>query len=423
MYLSTLALCCGRSRRQKDADDSSPGPNPTTRLPRLSVPGETNDQQILHEAPLSKAARRSKAAETPNFLEAFPVELVQHVIRFLAPDSRALMALASKLCMTMCGGTDCMRVSKKYLGPFLLALERDFVDRACCRGCGTLHHQSTLVKAQWPDDMRCFGSCHQWNRRLPPMLRHDVVRLIMRQYRRKRDYSHLLGAVATNKSGWLLREGCKSVIECRIINDCLLFRSSHFLCPVGGTWDDRDSSKIIRRNFHSRSFWNFCNHKSWHQEYPFLSADPEFPGIKATTQKAHHSSTSQSSEQTSVIDNITKLRCALQHSQPCKSCHLDLGEVRCCHLCHTDYTFNVVDLEEVGRVLVLTTWRDLGQGLTMWDPKWSSHFQRHCRKNIAFKRADSPDVYRAFEPVSIGSKGTMAYSPVITGDVYKILRH
>lgn len=117
-YLSSLALCCGRSRRQNDAEATSPGPNTTSRLPQPRVPGETNDQQVLHESPLRKAVRGSTAAEPANLLEALPVELVQHVIRFLAPDSRALMALASKLCMILCGGTDCMKLAPKYRGPF-----------------------------------------------------------------------------------------------------------------------------------------------------------------------------------------------------------------------------------------------------------------------------------------------------------------
>lgn len=299
-----------------------------------------------------------------------------------------------------------------------MALERDLVDHACCRGCVKLHNQSTLVKAQ---NARCFTACHQWNQRLPPLLRHDVVRLIMRQHRRGKDCSHLLGAVATHTRRWPYQNRCKSVIECRIVNDSLLFRSSHFLCPVGGTWDRHDTSKMTRYKMIPTS-WEFCPHKSWERQYPFLSGDPGFPGTKATVQKAHHSTTSPSSEQTGITDKTTKIRSALQHSQPCNSCHLDLGGVRCCHLCHTDYALNVVDLEQVGRVLFLTPWRDLGQGLTIWDPKWSSHFHWHYRKNIAFKRADNPDVCKAFESVSIGSTGTMAYSLVVTGDVYKMLR-
>jgi hypothetical protein len=59
------------------------------------------------------------------------------------------------------------------------------------------------------------------------------------------------------------------------------------------------------------------------------------------------------------------LKCALLHSQPCKDCdkwptRFRINLVRACEICATDMCVSAQDVEGIGRVMALTTSKDLG---------------------------------------------------------------
>ncbi len=72
------------------------------------------------------------------------------------------------------------------------------------------------------------------------------------------------------------------------------------------------------------------------------------------------------------------LRCALLHSQPCKDCNkwpsrFRVGLVRACEICATDMCVSAQDVEGIGRVMALTTWKNLG-GVNVGEwASWYSH--------------------------------------------------
>lgn len=107
------------------------------------------------------------------------------------------------------------------------------------------------------------------------------------------------------------------------------------------------------------------------------------------------------------------LRCAVLHPQPCSETVCDrfrasyrVNVVRACAECATDICFNVQDVEAIGRVIGLTTWKKLG-GVYEGQPSASL---AHCRNTRvpyqnSEKLRDEAVVYKTFEnvrPLAVG---------------------
>jgi len=111
------------------------------------------------------------------------------------------------------------------------------------------------------------------------------------------------------------------------------------------------------------------------------------------------------------------LKCALLHSQPCTDTRCDrlatrfrVNLVRACEICDTDMCIGSQDVEGVGRVLSLTTWKNLGG---VYDGGWRSWYAHHLDiEQFASRFLVNPDdttivrdlklgaaVYRAFEGI------------------------
>jgi len=73
------------------------------------------------------------------------------------------------------------------------------------------------------------------------------------------------------------------------------------------------------------------------------------------------------------------LKCALLHSQPCEDCdkcptRFRINLVRACEICATDMCVSAQDIEGIGRVMALTTWRNLGGVHAGQWATWYSHY-------------------------------------------------
>lgn len=94
------------------------------------------------------------------------------------------------------------------------------------------------------------------------------------------------------------------------------------------------------------------------------------------------------------------------------------SQVHSCLYCYTDFTLSVTDLplnDTYRRVFVLTTWKDLGSGKSLNDPRWNTHlfyYRPKPQPKIRHTRYGA-DICRAFEQLEKAVDGYVYY-PVPT---------
>jgi hypothetical protein len=61
--------------------------------------------------------------------------------------------------------------------------------------------------------------------------------------------------------------------------------------------------------------------------------------------------------------------------------------LRQCNYCPTEYQIDIQDYGQLGVVVVITKWLDLGEGRTIMDPKWWNHLSKLYANHDVFARA------------------------------------
>ncbi len=327
-------------------------------------------------------------------LQVLPEELLYYLVAFLPADTRACLALTSRAWFRRCCGADCLKLSGKPLREFSQTLERDMLDVGYCRGCHKLHHQSYLIDGINPARNHWYkcSARMQGAKNLPPLLRHDLLRLIMRQHNQSHDVNGLLRKLGTNST----QSGLQSVelSTFKVIEGRLHVRTTGVVLPFKKAWNlPVDPLTPLARPVHAIPL---CKHKHWIVEYPVTSYILDRPfWLKHRTNDPSHELTLFRIMDTKAIRPI-----------------YGTEDVKCCHLCFTDYSMAVIDTKSLGRVVALTTWKDVGDGASIWDPRWAANFTKYHRRERAMKRADLPGIYMKFEKVHT-QDGQLLYNPVL----------
>lgn len=105
------------------------------------------------------------------------------------------------------------------------------------------------------------------------------------------------------------------------------------------------------------------------------------------------------------LDKI--LDCLWNHEKPCqKHCLPSLNWIRSCHTCPIDYSISAMDAPfafegKRVRAVILTSWRDLGDGKFKYtgsnDDRYQEHLERLCRGR---KSRKCGDIFQAYEQTS-----------------------
>jgi hypothetical protein len=83
---------------------------------------------------------------------------------------------------------------------------------------------------------------------------------------------------------------------------------------------------------------------------------------------------------TDISENRVAVLCRHLNKKCVKSTHWDFenhdndSKVRKCDFCALEYRYDWYDVGKYGSGIVLTIWRDFGQCLTPFDPRWMAHF-------------------------------------------------
>jgi hypothetical protein len=106
------------------------------------------------------------------------------------------------------------------------------------------------------------------------------------------------------------------------------------------------------------------------------------------------------------------LKCALLHHQPCSNQDCDrrptrftVNLVRACEICATDMCVSAQDVADVGRVITLTTWKNLGG---VYDGQWASWYTHYSDVDEFTRRFLVNPKY--LQTIRDLSKGTAVYA-------------
>ena len=135
-----------------------------------------------------------------------------------------------------------------------------------------------------------------------------------------------------------------------------------------------------------------------------------------------------------ILDNAfgPGIDCALFHSQPCRKPECEklparfrVNLVRACEVCATDLCVSAQDVEGVGRVISLTTWKNLGG---VYDGQWvnwyphSTEIERFTRdfivsdqERITRSLSEGAAVYAGFENLPTSEEAVRWYTPSLDG--------
>jgi len=369
---------------------------------------------------------RDKANTFP--LSHLPAEIVYHIAKsWLSPASIAALAMTCKAMFDLVGPQ--LRrmddLSKHERWNLITLLERDCDLATACPACLKLH-------LPFPAELGMSSCDATPDLYLPIPLTPMFCRYILRRHNSGQPYAELVSGLLKTKS--LVLEDHKQFLShtLRVAeNGNLLVRREIVLHPTSTTDKGRAtissrSAYLLQRALCSRLARDLvcCHVGPWVNTIPFNSAakfvPPEWDCCRdnrfASTHderyhypigSAYHRKECFSNKPLSTRKLAAALgdvmECALLHPQPCQrrekkrkrlrgiqgttddnnntvgnvGCTLrmnrELGLVLGCNDCCTDYCVNIRDMEGIGRVVVLTTWKDLGGPTPQGRVKWFSH--------------------------------------------------
>jgi hypothetical protein len=296
------------------------------------------------------AQHRSKALEK-SLLGKIPPEIIVHIADCLPTPSAALFTFCCNAIKNIIGTQywRAMRAEQPELDLpiFLTLLERDLPDSTFCYPCMVLHTWKLGRERARVDrllEQRPYGLYHKF--REPCFteevfyaedtyifdgFRYAYFQMAMKQYRLGRNFQVYLDQLALNLSFKTygfddLKQQCRTKVK--ICGGRLLVRVQEFILRP------RQGLKNIKA-----AWLHICSH------FDRVGKDPKV---------------------------------SLPEGVPAKDSLRSSGLKQCCD-CPTEYRIDLQDCGELGDVVIVTKWLDLGEGRTFLDPAWWSRFRGHHR--------------------------------------------
>jgi len=346
-----------------------------------------------------------------------PLDLIPYIVTLMPKESAAALAVTSKQMYSIIGPRVLRRLNPAEKWRLMLLLERDADLMMACGQCNMLHAPiMTPAPYQWNScsgGAQCVRETTTDRSHLPKGITPVLCRLLAKRYLRQQSYGDILSMAA--KSFFLTLPDFKvfNTMALRIVNGNLLLRNQIFMAPMAkGTKTASGRAayaldKLICKRSTGLGDFRCCQHLGWNDaglqiaDSPYSRYDDDYDapkqlfehieGFATGHQEEHHQDSFWGGEKHPSMcygrDTVDEkvfndalspsLRCALLHAQPCMTCEAvgTVNLVNSCSECYTDFCASAQDVEGIGRVMVLTTWKDLG-GVMKSDngpDKWWSH--------------------------------------------------
>lgn len=305
-------------------------------------------------------------------LQALPTEMLVAIASFLHPESRAALALACRRTLSALGHQS-LHLQGDPRFRLLQLVERDgiFPSDILCPWCRVFHDpllsfgRYIRFRGGAKPDRPCVTSpaegsmvFHLFSSPFAGDAIHaNTVAAVMRSHR------HGSSAHGPNLLSATHRWPVPGVpvpmsrASCVIARGHCIFKTELFLLtPKSPSGSLNGLGQLHALLYRRRA----CRHVTWTCAFPSLSSSP---GTRTAPAGQW---------------------CQRKHARPCDR-GLATADPKCeepycsggpahCHECYTDCAFHVRELpRDQGRVLVLTTWKDLGAGESADDPRWMSH--------------------------------------------------
>ncbi|KND88253.1 hypothetical protein TOPH_07053 [Tolypocladium ophioglossoides CBS 100239] len=336
----------GYSRLPEDSPESKHCLTGHSEKPCRPAPS-TGHRRLQHEGGLSS-------------LERLAAELVLEIAAHMSPADQASLALVSRTGLRKLGRASLQLQGASRLD-FLVRLERDGARPAdaLCPQCRVLHPPHLSLPPAWYSDYgAAIRPCAQSSSAgsaallkksqiasafLPLQLHFNMVAGVMRCHRH--GWSTYSAETLSSSSRYKYFDKSRypklvSTTQCRIVNGHLVAKTEKliFLCKGSAGLQDA-ASKVVQLLEREWALRHCCGHQRWAQRYY--------------------------STLLSCRDRIWSSR---PISEALSFLHLDRHRVKGCGLCYTDCALSAYDLpDDRGRVITLTTWKDLGSGYSIND--------------------------------------------------------
>jgi len=297
---------------------------------------------------------------------------------------------------------------------FLRLLDRDLQFLVFCEICNKIHCPTVAGISARFHSRPCVY--HQHGRSpLGADLVFTRVYFIMRAFRAGQGYLELLHSLsfivpARDRHPRLNGSHCRTARINTRQGNLIVKHESYLLSEITEELSTRTIEELGTCQWWPRPI---CPHWKWGEAFEFLlnglartdrSPSPEEIAPRSTSMEAESCSDDTPLEATAIDRNLI---CALRHPSPCL-CGSKIGIVQSCQFCYTDFCLSWVrTMPDRRRLLVTTSWVNLGAGETVDDPIWQSHQYRPH----GFIRPPGPsgEQYRAYEGVTSAAK--YEYSP------------
>jgi hypothetical protein len=124
-----------------------------------------------------------------------------------------------------------------------------------------------------------------------------------------------------------------------------------------------------------------CAHQDWTLQHPDIIKQSR---LDQPSQERHVETASSRLKDVAVGNNKSTFKFYQERSYP---------------YCYTDVVFRHLDHPSLGRMIGFTTWKDLGRGETIRDPKWISHLY-HASPTLLRRAVPEEHLHRDVNPAT-----------------------
>jgi hypothetical protein len=290
-----------------------------------------------------------------SILGGLPPELIIHTTRFLPPESAASFALCCHSIYAILGTRHwkSLRTRDQQRLTFLTLLERDLPKYIFCHPCKILH----LSQKESDESGVCW----------------DPSRPLLRPCAREEFLGGIIGYIHPQFSFSTFQMAMKRYRLGLPYSD-YLSRLGHDWTSHGYTSDEmlpyqsRAQAKIVARSLILRIQYVLLIPLHRTLQIPRWSPMGICPHIEIMDLNAR------------MLEDI---QCKVEHNHSLRHCSKEFG-LKQCYRCTTEYQVNLRERGQLGSVIVITKWLDLGEGRLRTDFKWRSHLNNTVvKKNPA----------------------------------------
>jgi hypothetical protein len=340
-----------------------------------------------------------KPQDEVSSLETIPVEIFQCIAADLSAIDRASLAIVSRSLLAKLGKAT-LQLQRQSRLELLVRLERDGVciSYILCPECKVFHrphqalwHVALRTYRKKPRGMRpCAiagfaedeARCRTRSVFLPPEIHFNMVAAVMRSHRHKSGRYNTQSLSSTRHYSKVGYPKINCDTKCAIVDGRLIVKTETRFLPCKGMDGVLDAAANVWEYLDMWGLQNCCPHWNWDRwlgKETYIAGRIWTCGIWCLKNGS------------CVVDRI-----------------FGVGGCRCCY---TDFSFGVADLpDNQGRVLVLTSWKDVGKGEDIEDRKWKSHSFESSFQGAILRR-QTGDIFFAFEQPPGLSGDCKVYTP------------